>query len=310
MPTSPTTPLPVRGSKGTLGGWWRGAGGNLWWSKPQTPQSSPGGSQWEPIPGPRYGLSASPQGRRTQATARGEPGAQPHHGTASLPGRTPLGNAQIQPRPTAAKKPACPSSWPRKRPQHCCWERTRLINPLLLPVLPALVRQQGNFQGDALRNTPPPPPTSNGEGPTVPSQSPQKLPARLPQRQPKLPKILLPPQQVGPTPPSDRDFKATAPLPPDRNDHQGTAAVLRAISRTSANTGQRHEEEALGQPCTKGSRGHLSAPSQQQRVLQRTPREDFGPPPESPGRCRQPAVAPARGGWAHSCPLRLSEYHI
>lgn len=207
-------------------------------------------------------------------------GSREHSHTTALPAcpAGPPSAAQIQPRPAAAKKPACPSSWPRKHPQHCCWESNRLINPLLLAVLPALVRQQGNFRGDALRNTPPPPPTSNGEGPTVPSQSPQKLHARLPQRQPKLPKILLPLQQVGPTPLSDRDFKATAPLPPDRNDHQGTATILRAISRTSANTGQRHEEEALGQPCTKGSRRHLSAPSQRQRVLQKTPQEDLVPP--------------------------------
>lgn len=35
-----------------------------------------------------------------------------------------------------------------------------------------------------------------------------------------------------------RDFKATAPLPLDRNDRRRTAAVLLAISRTSANTTQ------------------------------------------------------------------------
>lgn len=278
MPTSPTTTLPVRGSKGTLEGW-RGAGGNLWWSKPQTPQSSPGGSQWGPIPRTMLRALSIATGQEDPGhSARGAGStATPRH---CQPARQdPLGNlsaAQIQPRPTAAKKPACPSSWLRKHPQHCCWESNRLMNPLLLPVLPALVRQQGNFQGDALRNTPPPPPTSNGEGPTVPSQSPQKLHARLPQRQPKLPKILLPLQQVGPTPLSDRDFKATAPLPPDRNDHQGTATILRAISRTSANTGQRHEEEALGQPCTKGSRRHLSRRGSE--FCKGPPREDLVPP--------------------------------
>lgn len=146
----------------------------------------------------------------------------------------------------------------------------RLIDPLLLMVLPALVRQQGN----ALRNTSPPS-TSNGEGLTIPSQSPQNLRAWLPHHHQELPTPLLPLTQGRPASLLETAFKGTAPLPPARND-QRTAAVLWAISRTSENH-HRREEAALGQPCTKENRGHPSAPSQQQRNPQGTPRRGICP---------------------------------
>lgn len=82
MPTPPTATLPIRGSKGTPEGW-RGAGGILWWSKLQTPQSSPGGSQREPIPRTTpqaLGIITGREepGHSTMGTQQGEPREHSH----------------------------------------------------------------------------------------------------------------------------------------------------------------------------------------------------------------------------------------
>lgn len=111
-------------------------------------------------------------------------------------------------------------------------------------MLPAIDRQQGNFQEDALRTHLHPLQLREREGPTIPSKSPQKLHTWLPQWQPKLPKTLLPLQQAGPTAPSDTDFRVTAPLPPDHSDHQCTATILQVISRTSTTTTQPTEVQS------------------------------------------------------------------
>lgn len=80
-------PSPLRGDKGTPEGW-GGAGGILWWSKPQTPQSSPGESQWEPIPrttprAPSIVMGWEEPGHSTRGTQREEP--REHSHTTALP---------------------------------------------------------------------------------------------------------------------------------------------------------------------------------------------------------------------------------
>lgn len=145
--------------------------------------------------------------------------------------------AQIQPRPTMANKPACPSRLAEGTPTALLPGKQQANKPsALLTVLPALGRQHGNFQGDALRNTSPFSPTGNREGPTIPSQSPKNYTFGSLNSNQRSPRCSYHRNRQGPR--HFRDFKATASLPPDCNDHQHTAAVLRAISRTSTNAAQ------------------------------------------------------------------------
>jgi len=185
----------------------------------------------------------------------------------------PLGTTLLpksNPGPPRPRNSPVPPARLREHAQHHRQESNRLINTPLLAVLPALIHQHENLQGDALRNNSPSSPTSNREGPTILAQRPQNQHVWHLQWPPKFPKMLLPLQQAGPASLPDRDLKATAPFhritmttnawPPSSGRFPGPPPMPPSQ--------QRREEAALGQPCTKGSHGH---PSQQQQVLQRTP---------------------------------------
>lgn len=177
-PPQPPPPSPLEAARGP----WRGGemlGGSFGGANhrhPKAPQEEANGNL---SPGPHYGLSASSWGGKSQAVAQGglsqgspESTAMPWHCPAAWH-NTPrdLPAAQIQP---TANKRACPSRPAEGTPTALLPGKQQANKPsAFLTVLPALGRQHGNCQGDALRNASPFSPTGNREGPTIPSQSPK-----------------------------------------------------------------------------------------------------------------------------------------
>lgn len=122
-----------------------------WWSQLQIPQSSPVGSQWQ---------SAFRGAGRARSQHKGSPESRatprPCQTTQHDLPRS-LSAAQIHLRPTMAKKLICLSSRAEGAPTALVLGKQQANRPQQLTVLPALFCRKGNFQGDALKNTYPPP---------------------------------------------------------------------------------------------------------------------------------------------------------
>lgn len=126
-----------------------------------------------------------------------------------------------------------------------------------------------------------------------PSQPPQNPCAWLPQHQPKLPKTLLPLQQAGPTPgswtetskpslPFRHSAVTTDALPPSSGPFPAPPPVPRSQQCHRDVVLHPRELQAPLHPITAAVNSTKGPP-------------EGSVPPEHPGRCWQPAVAPAQG---------------